>query len=574
MTGAAPPPDRLRLVRLVRLAPLAAVSSLLCEVVVQGVSLLVPLALAEVVDAVVRGTAPGGALGLLAGLLTARMLCETAGSLADASASAGVTARLRKRLTRHILALGIPGTRRHSPGDLVARLTANTAAAGHAVPALAYMVLTSLTTLGGLVALWLLDWRLGAVFLAGAVPSVYLLRRLTRDVTDRYAGYLERLGEIAGRLADALTGARTIRATGTAGREIERVLAPLPGLREAGVSTWDAQRSIAWKIDTVITVFRLGVLAVAGAGLAAGRLTPGDFLAAAMYLTIALGFLDQVDNLVTLAEADANAERVTGLLAEPLPATPDGGPYETGPGTLSFHRVRVAHDDRVVLDGLDLTVPAGTAVAVVGRSGAGKTTLALLAGGLVPPDGGEVRLDGVPLAEIPAQRLRRDVAYAFDRPVLLGGTVADAIAYGDGDPGPERIRAAARAARADEFVGRLPSGYDTPLAAAPLSGGETQRLGLARALARDGTLLVLDDATSSLDTATEAQVAETLTAAAAGRTRLIVAHRAATAARADLVAWLENGRVRALAPHRRLWTEEPAYREVFADLPAREEPGP
>ncbi|GIG64908.1 ATP-binding cassette domain-containing protein [Phytomonospora endophytica] len=565
MAETLPPRDRLRLVRLIRLAPLAAVASLLCEVVVQATSLLIPVVLAGVVDTVVRGSTPGRALALLAALLTVRVLCEAAGGLADASASTGVTARLRERLVRHVLASGIPGIRRHHTGDLVARLTANTAAAGHAVPALAYMVLTSLTTLGGLVALWLLDWRLGVVFLAGAVPSVYLLRRLTRDVTDRYAGYLEKLGDIAGRLTDALTGARTIRATGTAGREIERVLAPLPGLRAAGASTWDAQRAIAWKIDTVITVFRLGVLAVAGAGLAAGRLTPGDFLAAAMYLTIALGFLDQVDNLVTLAEADANAERVTGLLAEPVPAVPTADGPPPGPGALSFHGVHVSHDDRVVLDGLDLAVPAGAAVAVVGRSGAGKTTLALLAGGLVPPDDGEVRLDGVPLTRIPGARLRREFAYAFDRPVLLGSTVADAIAYGDGDPGPERIRAAARAARAEEFVDRLPGGFDTPLSTAPLSGGETQRLGLARALARDGTVLVLDDATSSLDTATEAQVADALTTAARGRTRLIVAHRAATAARADLVAWLENGRVRSLAPHRRLWTDEPEYREVFAD---------
>ena len=556
--------DRLRLVRLIRLAPLAAVASLLCELVVQAVSLLVPVVLAGVVDGVLRGSAPGRALALLAGLLTARVLCEAAGGLADASASTGVTARLREGLIRQILTLGIPGMRRHHPGDLVARLTLNTAAAGHAVPALAYLVLTSLTTLGGIVALWLLDWRLGAVFLAGAVPSVYLLRRLTRDVTDRYAGYLERLGEIAGRLADALSGARTIRASGTAGHEIERVLAPLPGLREAGVRTWDAQRAIAWKIDTVITVFRLGVLAVAGAGLAAGRLTPGDFLAAAMYLTIALGFLDQVDNLVTLAEADANAERVTGLLAEPAPAEPGGEDPPPGPGSLSFHGIRVRYEDRVVLDGLDLDVPAGTSVAVVGRSGAGKTTLALVAGGLINPDEGEIRLDGVPLTRISGPRLRREFAYAFDRPVLLGDTVADVIAYGDGDPGPERIREAAVAAHADEFVNRLPDGYGTPLSTVPLSGGEVQRLGLARALAREGGVLVLDDATSSLDTATEAQVTAALTAAAGNRTRLIVAHRATTAARADLAAWLENGRLRALAPHRQLWTEQPEYRAVFA----------
>ncbi|MEV0644275.1 ABC transporter ATP-binding protein [Phytomonospora sp. NPDC050363] len=558
-TGA-PARDRFRLPRLAVLAPLATAGSFAFELVAQGASLLMPLLLADVVDGVLDGRTAPRALALLAGLLVLRVACEAAGGLADTAASTGVTARLRHRFTRHVLALGIGGLRRYPPGDLVARLAGNTSAAGHAVPALAYMALSALTTLGGLVALWLIDWRLGAVFLLGALPSTYLLRRLTRDVTDRYARYLDLLGAISGRLADALGGSRTIRASGTAGREIDRVLQPLPDLRAAGVRTWDTQRAIAWKIDTVITVFRVGVLAVAGAGVAAGRLTPGDFLAAAMYLSIALGFLDQVDNLVTLAEADANTERVTALLDEPVAAAFTGREPPAGPGSLSFHGVGLRHDERIVLDGLDLQVEAGSCVAVVGRSGSGKSSLALLAGGLLTPDEGEVRLDGVPLTRIPAERLRRDFAYAFDRPVLLGATVAEAVAYGGGG---ERVRDAARTASADEFVQRLPDGYDTPMSAAPLSGGETQRLGLARALAADGKVLVLDDATSGLDTVTEAQVAEALTARLAGRTRLVVAHRASTAARADLVAWLDGGRVRALGPHRRLWTEEPGYRAVF-----------
>jgi ATP-binding cassette subfamily B protein len=179
------------------------------------------------------------------------------------------------------------------------------------------------------------------------------------------------------------------------------------------------------------------------------------------------------------------------------------------------------------------------------------------------PDEGEVRLDGVPVSAVDLAALRRTVTYAFERPALLGSTVQDTIAYGCPDATRAQVVAAAAAAQADRFVRLLPDGYDTPLARAPMSGGELQRIGLARAILTGARVVVLDDATSSLDTATELRVAEALEQVLAGRTALIVAHRAATAARADLVAWLDDGRIRALAPHATLWTD-PAYRAVFA----------
>jgi ATP-binding cassette subfamily B protein len=212
-----------------------------------------------------------------------------------------------------------------------------------------------------------------------------------------------------------------------------------------------------------------------------------------------------------------------------------------------------------LLDRVDLDLPGGAAVAVVGRSGAGKSVLAAVAARLRDPDDGEIRLDGVALPELARTELRAAVGAAFDRPVLVGGTVGDAIGLGLDRP---RVRAAARATHAHEFVSRLPQGYDTPLHLAPMSGGEAQRLGLARAW-HTGRLLVLDDATSSLDMVTEMQISRTLTTDHGGRTRLIVTHRAATAARADIVVWLEAGRVRAVAPHDLLW-REPDYRAVFA----------
>jgi len=223
----------------------------------------------------------------------------------------------------------------------------------------------------------------------------------------------------------------------------------------------------------------------------------------------------------------------------------------------------VRSGDRVILDGLDLDIPAGVTAAVVGPSGSGKTTLAALAGRLAEPDEGEVILDGTAVSALLPSELRRGVSYAFAQPACLGRTVADDIGYGAQHLARDDIERAARMARAHDFIRRLPGGYDAPMAVVQLSGGERQRLGIARAIAAGARVLVLDDATSSLDTATEAQVNEAILALRAARTTLIVAHRAATAARADTVVWLEEGRVRGLAPHGQLW-RDPAYRAVFS----------
>jgi ATP-binding cassette subfamily B protein len=215
-----------------------------------------------------------------------------------------------------------------------------------------------------------------------------------------------------------------------------------------------------------------------------------------------------------------------------------------------------------VINGLDLVIPAGATVAIVGRSGAGKSLLAGVVGRLVDPEQGEVLLDGVSLVDLSHEQLRSAVGFAFERPALVGDTIEDVISFGSRSCTKATIRQAAATARADTFIERLPQGYSTELAVTPLSGGELQRLGLARAFAHPYRVLILDDATSSLDAVTERQVGAVLTSANSGQTRLIVAHRAATAARTDLVAWLDGGAVRSLRPHHELW-RDPDYRALF-----------
>ncbi|MDT3400081.1 ABC transporter ATP-binding protein, partial [Streptomyces sp. B1866] len=491
--------------------------------------------------------------------------------LLSGTTTARATAWARRRLLRHTLAVGPRATRRLAPGDLVTRLVGNAAHAGAAPTALAASLAAVVTPVGGLVALALIDPWLCVAFLAGLPLLAVLLKSFVRDTTDSVARYQDSQGEIAGRLMEALHGARTIAAAGTAGRERDRVLGPLPELSRQGHRMWRIRGRSAAQAAALVPLLEIAVLAVAGVRLTAGGLSVGGLLAASRYAVLATGFGTLVGHLSGLVRARTAARRFADVLAEPAAAYGARRLPPDGPGTVELRGVNAARGGRPVLSGVDLVVPGGRSVAVVGRSGAGKSVLAALAGRLADPDSGQVLLDGVPLTDLGHDELRGSIGYAFERPALLGGTIGGTIALGVAEPPPARVTAAARAACADDFVRRLPDGYATPCADAPLSGGEAQRLGLARAFAHPGRLLILDDATSSLDTVTERRVSGALAGRpdAPARTRLIVAHRAATAARADLVAWLEDGRVRAVGPHAELW-RDPHYRAVFAspDAPA------
>jgi ATP-binding cassette subfamily B protein len=458
----------------------------------------------------------------------------------------------------------------------VARLVGNAAQAGTAPATVAALLAALAGPLGAVVALGLIHPSLAMVFLVGAPLLALLLRALARDSSDCVARYQRAQGRIAGGLAEAIAGHRTIAAAGIADRTVARVLGPLPELAREGRRMWRVQGRAAARAAAVAPLLHLSVVATAGVLVTRHRLSVGELLAASRYAVLAAGIGVLVGHVSGLIRARAGADRLAEILTEPPTAygerrLPPSDPPE---GRLELRSVTVRRGGRAVLDGVDLVVPGGTTLAVVGRSGAGKSLLAAVAGRLTDPDEGEVRLDGVPLPELNRRELRRAITHAFERPALLGDSVEDTIAFGVPRPSPARVREAARAAHADAFVRRLPDGYATPCADAPLSGGEAQRLGLARAFARDSRLLVLDDALSSLDTVTEHHITDALLRPTGG-SRLIVAHRATTAARADTVAWLDGGRVRAVGRHAELWRMA-AYRELFgagdgADAPRGQE---
>ncbi|MEU3266737.1 ABC transporter ATP-binding protein [Streptomyces bacillaris] len=575
--------------RLARRHPGALLALFLCSTGGAIAALALPAALGHTVDRLVDGgPVPWAGLLLCAVLTLAETGFDAGAAVLTTSTGARLTAHLRTRTTARVLAAEPRRALAVPTGDLTARLTARTADAATAPVTAAGAVAGVLLPLGAIVGLFVIDPWTAAAFLLGAPLLVALLHTFTRRTADAGADYQRAQSVIAHRLTEALDGADTIRAARTGAREYRRILEPLTTLAAHGRRTWAVYGRAAGQSALLLPLLMLLVLAVGGLRLHAGAIGVGDLVAASRYAALAVGIGSLTGALGALARSRAAARTLDPLLTlGPLPH--EGlGPLPGGPGHLELRDVGVVQDGKQdgnqegkqegkqdgepllngepdrkpLLTGVHLTVPGGTSLAVVGRSGSGKSVFAAVVGRLLDPDTGTVLLDGVPLTAMDPALLRPEIAYAFARPALPGTTVEDTIAFGPWTAGPAAVREGARAARADGFVGLLPYGYATPLTDAPLSGGERQRLGLARAFAHPGRLLILDDALSGLDTVTEHHVRRALDERAGRCTRVIVAHRLSSAARADRVLWLEDGRVRATGPHEELWAD-PEYRAVF-----------
>ncbi|MGH3922723.1 MAG: ATP-binding cassette domain-containing protein [Pseudonocardiaceae bacterium] len=483
-TAGTTPTANCLLLQAARRAPSWSAVLMLATVAAAVTALLFPAALAAAIDAALGRAEPDTAFVRLAGLLAAGALADVLVGLTGASYSATTTAWLRHRLLRHTFALGVPGQHRFAAGDVLTRLTTDAPGSGQVLPVVFRAAMVMATSMGAVVAIWLIDWRVAVAFLLGLPPTIVLVRVFIVRASELFMAYRRLQAAIAARLVDALAGIRTIRASGTAAQEIDRILVPVPELGATGRALWHTQRQLTWQAALLVPLLEILVIAVAGFGVAAGRVTPGELLAAVVYVRLALGVFEQVESLAVVAQSRVGAARVAEVLAEQV-----GLPHALtrslpeGLGALELRSVTVRAGERVVLDQLDLEVPAGASVAIVGRSGAGKTTVASLIGRLADPDEGEVLLDGIPVHMVATEDLRRAVAYAFEQPAILGSSVHDAIAYGRPASSRADVERAARAAQAEGFIARLPARYDTPIAEAPLSGGEAQRLGLARAIA-------------------------------------------------------------------------------------------
>ncbi|MGK3206717.1 ABC transporter ATP-binding protein [Amycolatopsis sp. MEPSY49] len=380
----------------------------------------------------------------------------------------------------------------------------------------------------------------------------------------------QRAADVAQQVEETVTGVRVVKGFGQEAREVSKL--------EGTARKLFAERLRAAKLSAVPTATtaalpaagQVAVLGIGGVLALNGSITLGTFLAFATYLATLIGPARMLSGLVVQAQLTrAGAERVYELIdAQPeVVDSPGARPLPSGPLGVELDDVRFGYTrTEPVLAGLSVTANPGETLALVGTAGSGKSTISLLLPRFYDVHAGSVRVGGLDVRDVPLRQLRQAIGVVFEEAFLFSSSIRENIAYGRPDASEEEIVAAARAAEADEFIRALPDGYDTLVGerGLTLSGGQRQRLGLARALITDPRILVLDDATSAIDTVTEAAIHDTLRSVTASRTTLLIAHRRSTLALADRIAVLDEGRVVDVGTEAELLARCPLFRELVA----------
>jgi ATP-binding cassette, subfamily B, bacterial MsbA len=573
-------PTARRVVALARpyLAPLVLASAVVT--LEAGVSLLVPRIAGVAVDTVIDGVDAARSLArldlvvlILVGLFAVRGFLGFAQSYLVRATGARFLRDLRERVYGHLIRLAPDFYEERRVGELLSRISSDL---GRVQGTLTYQIpigiRASLTFAGTLAILFTMHARLTLVALL-IVPPVTIFSRLYGKRLQRVARRVQdSLADTSAAAEETLSGIAAVQAN--AGEEVER------GRYRAGLERLLGLRLESARLTSVFyglisfvgfTAFAL-ILWYGGRLILRDELSPGELTAFLLYAFVIAGSVESLGSLYAgLRELRGASHRVFEILdTRPTIAdAPGARDLERAKGAVTVRDVSFRYPaqepGRFALEDLTLEIAPGEVVALVGPSGAGKSTLFSLLLRFRDPTAGRIALDGSDLRELTLASLRGAIALVPQEIFLFGGTVADNIRFGRPAAGDAEVREAARAAGADEFVHDLPRGYDTIVGerGVKLSAGQRQRIAIARAFLRRPALLLLDEATSALDADSEARVQTALPALMSGRTTLIIAHRLATARRADRILVLDRGRVLASGSHEDLLESSPLYRRYW-----------
>jgi subfamily B ATP-binding cassette protein MsbA len=481
-------------------------------------------------------------------------------------------ASLRVRLFARVMRLPLGEFDKWRAGEFFSRFTNDlnlmTDAASIALP---QMFQTVITFFGALVLLFYTDWLL-TLFLFVCAPVVSrVVATFTKLISEGTRRAQQRIADLSANISEALAAERIIKAFNREDYEVAK-------FSDANESYFGAYMKVTQLgltqtpvVGQILVIALLVIVAFSAREAIVGRMTQGHVLLFWGYVILTINPINRFATYISdLSKGVVGAARVFEVLD--LPAERDDGPGAIVPahidGTIRFEHVDFSYGVGEALALTDLTahVDAGETVALVGPSGAGKTTMANLVPRFYSPQRGQVTLDGVDLERLSLTALRDGIAIVPQEALLFNGSVAENIRYGRLEATHDEIVAAARQANAEEFILDLPQGYDTPVGerGARLSGGQRQRISIARAVVRDPRILILDEATSALDSHSERLIQEALDRLFEGRTTLIIAHRLSTIRRASRILYIEAGRVREAGTHEELLAAGGAYAALFA----------
>jgi ATP-binding cassette subfamily B protein len=553
-----------------------------------GLELLKPLPLAVVLDVVLAGRPlPAPFSGSAAGLgresllaiacLAVVVLTVLRGGLAVAASYLTVDVGqrlvhdLRTALYAHLQKLSLQFHARQQTADLLYRVMSDTYGVQALVMGGLLPLASSLVTVGAMLLVMIrFDATMGVAAALAAPPLYVALRRVSARVHRQALAIHAAESELMSR-ADATIGAvKLVQAYGREKGALDEFRRGSERSLALSLRLYTSEAALVLLVDSLLAVGLAALLWLGALRVLEGQLSIGGLTVFLAYLRGMYGPVQGLtQNLSEVASARAGLDRVFTVLDEEpdIQDRPGARPLPPLRGEIRLDGVSFAFEPGTpVLQDVDLRISAGEMVALVGRTGAGKSTLASLVLRFFDPQRGRVRLDGCDLREFTLESLRRQVTLMLQEPIVFHASVADNVAFGAPDTSFEKIAEAARRAEADAFIRALPQGYDTLLGqdGCTLSGGERQRLALARAILREAPVLILDEPTSALDTATEALVWDNVDTLLRARTVLVIAHRLSTARRADRIVVLEHGRVVEEGSHEQLLDRNGLYAELWS----------
>jgi ATP-binding cassette subfamily B protein len=476
---------------------------------------------------------------------------------------------LRHRLYHHIQRLSLSFYERQQTGDMVVRLTSDIDAAEDFVAAVLQVALDVITIAGMTAVMFYLDWRFSLIGLSVAPALFVMVYRYTRRIKNAARDVKKKESSLASVVQESISSARVVKAFSTEDFEERRLDRESREAVDLSLRARSLKARLAPLVDVMVAIGTCLVLWYGVRLVLAGRLTAGALLVFVIYLGKLYKPMKNLSKMTdTLSKAAISFERIRDVLGieSDVRDRPGARPAPPFLGRIEFADVEFGFSpDQVVLKGLNLTVAAGQRAALVGLTGSGKSTLLCLVSRLYDVRAGQVRIDGQDVRDLKLESLRRQISFVLQDTLLFRATVAQNIAYGKADATHDDIVRAARLAHADEFIDKLPRGYETMLGERgdTLSGGQRQRIAIARAIIRNAPILLLDEPSASLDPESERLIFEGLSALMAGRTSITIAHRLATVRNADVIFVLDNGAIAEQGTHDQLLRANGLYARLY-----------